>query len=80
MHKGIHAAQPLVPSPSRIGFQTAIGKLKNYKSPGSDLVQARGERLLSVNHKFINTISNKEELLVQWEKPVIVHNLKSGKS
>jgi hypothetical protein len=44
-------AEPVVPGPSRLEVETAIAKLKKYKSPGSDqilteLIQARGEILL----------------------------------
>jgi hypothetical protein len=51
--------------------------LKKYKSPGSDqipaeLIQARGEMLLSVIHKLINSIWNKEELPDQWKESIIV--------
>jgi hypothetical protein len=46
-------------------LETAIAKLKKYKSPGSDqilaeLIQAGGKMLLSVIHKLINYIWNKE--------------------
>jgi hypothetical protein len=62
----IHTAEPLVPGPSCLVAEIAIAKLK-YKSPGSDqilaeLIQARGEILLSVIHKLINYIWNKEKL------------------
>jgi sorting nexin-29 len=51
--------------------------LKKYKSPGSDeipaeLIQAGGEMLLSVIHKLINSIGNKEELPDQWKESIIV--------
>jgi hypothetical protein len=51
--------------------------LKKYKSPGSDqipaeLIQAGGTILLSVIHKLINSVYNKEELLDQWKEPNIV--------
>jgi hypothetical protein len=60
-------AEPLVLGPSRLEVETAIAKLKKYKSPGSDqipaeLIQAGGEMLLSVIHKLINSIWNKEQL------------------
>jgi hypothetical protein len=60
----IHTAEPLVPGPSCLEVEIAIAKLK-YKSPGSDqilaeLIQARGEILLSAIHKLINYIWNKE--------------------
>jgi hypothetical protein len=45
--------------------------LKKYKSPGSDeilaeMIQAGGENVLSVIHKFINSMWNMEELPDQW--------------
>jgi hypothetical protein len=46
----IHTAEPLVPGPRHLEVETAVAKLKNYKSPGSDqilpeLIQALGETL-----------------------------------
>jgi hypothetical protein len=38
---GIHTAEPLVPEPSLVEVEIATGKLKTYKSPGTD--QIRGE-------------------------------------
>jgi hypothetical protein len=32
----IHTAEPLVPGPSHLEVETAIAKLKRYKSPDSD--------------------------------------------
>jgi hypothetical protein len=63
----VHMAEPLVSGPSRLEVETAIAKLKKYKSPGSDqipaeLIQAGGEMLLSAIHKLINSIWNEEEL------------------
>jgi hypothetical protein len=59
-------AEPLVPGPSRLAAETAIAKLKKYKSPGSDnipaeLIKAGGVILLSAIPKLINSIWNKEE-------------------
>jgi hypothetical protein len=47
----VHTAEPLVPGPSRLEVESAIAKLKKYKSPGSDqipaeVIQAGGEILL----------------------------------
>jgi hypothetical protein len=61
----VHMAEPLVPGPNRLEVETAIAKLNMYQSPGSDqipaeLIQAGGELLLSVIHKLINSIWNKE--------------------
>jgi hypothetical protein len=53
-HKDKHTAEPLVPESSLVEVETAIGNLKNYKSPGTDqlpaeLIKAGGEMLCSVN-------------------------------
>jgi hypothetical protein len=65
--KEVHTVEPLVPGPSRREVEIAIAKLKKYKSTGSDqilaeLIQAGGEILLSMIHKLINSVWNKEEL------------------
>jgi hypothetical protein len=78
-----YMAEPLVPGPSRLEVEIAIRKLKKYKSPGSDhipaeLIQAGGEMLLSVIHKFLNYIWNKEELPDQWKESIIVPVHKKG--
>jgi hypothetical protein len=36
----IHTAEPLVPDPSPSKFESAIAKLKRYKSPGCDQIPA----------------------------------------
>jgi hypothetical protein len=61
----IHTAEPLVPGLSHLVVEISIARLKNYKSPGSDqipaeLYQAGGETLVSVIHKLITSIWNKE--------------------
>jgi hypothetical protein len=82
----VHTAEPLVPGPSRLEVQIAIAKLKKYKLPGSDqipaeLIQAGGEILLSVIHKLINSVWNKEKLPDQWKESIIVPiHKKSDKS
>jgi hypothetical protein len=73
----VHMAEPLVTGPSHLEVEIANAKLKKYKSPGSDqilaeLIQAGGEILLSVIHKFINSVWNKEELPDQWKESIIV--------
>jgi hypothetical protein len=50
----VHTAEPLVPGPSRLEVETAIAKLKKYKSTGSDqipaeLIQAGNEILLQTH-------------------------------
>jgi hypothetical protein len=44
----------------------------NNNNIPAELIQARGEILLSVIHKLINSIWNKEELPDQWKEPVIL--------
>jgi hypothetical protein len=63
----IHTAEPLVSEPSLVLVEIAIGKLKSYKSPGTDqipaeLIKAQGETLYSEIHRLICSIWNKEEL------------------
>jgi sorting nexin-29 len=79
----INTAEPLVPEPSSFEVDIAIEKLKRYKSPGIDqmpaeLIQARGNTLHSENHKLINCIWSKEELLQQWKESIIVPIYKKG--
>jgi hypothetical protein len=73
----IHTAEPLVPDPSPFEVETAIAKLKKYKSLGNDkipaeLIKARGAALQSETHKLLNSIWNKEELHDQWKESIIV--------
>jgi hypothetical protein len=79
----IYTAEPLVPEPSLFKVEIAIGKLKSYKSPGTDnilaeLIKARGETLCSEIHKLICSIWNKEELSQQWKESIIVPIHKKG--
>jgi hypothetical protein len=79
----IHTSESSVPGPSHLEVETAIAKLKKYKSPGSDqilaeLYQAGGETLVSVIHKLINPIWNKEEMPDQWKESIIVPIHKKG--
>jgi hypothetical protein len=79
----IHMTEPLVLDPSPFEVEIAITKLKNYKMPGSDqiqaeLIQAGGETLLSAIHKLINSIWNKEQLSDQWKESVVVPIYKKG--
>jgi hypothetical protein len=72
----IHTAEPLVPEPSLVEVEIAIGKLKSYKSPGTDqipaeLIKAAGETLCSEIHKLICSVWNKEELPQQWKESII---------
>jgi hypothetical protein len=57
----IYTAESLVPGTSLVEVKIAIGKLKSYKSPGTDqilaeLIKARGETLYSEIHKLICSI------------------------
>jgi hypothetical protein len=79
----IHMAEPLVPEPSLVEVEIAIGKLKSYKSPGTDnilaeLNKAGGETLYSEIHRLICCIWNKEELPQQWKESIIVPVYKKG--
>jgi hypothetical protein len=78
----VHTAEPLVPGPSRLEVEIAIAKLKKYKSPGSDQIQAGCRTLLSavyclsvsvilfgIRKNFL--ISGRSQLLYQFTKRVI---------
>jgi hypothetical protein len=61
MHIEIYTAESLVPGPSHLEVKFAITKLKKCKSPGSDqilaeVIQSRGETLVSLIQKFITLI------------------------
>jgi predicted nucleic acid-binding protein len=64
--------------------EIAIAKLKRYKSPGSDqieaeLIQAGGEKLHSSKiPKVINFSWIKEKLLDQWKEYIIVQVHRNG--
>jgi sorting nexin-29 len=79
----IHTAEPLVTEPSLVEVEIAVGKLKSYKSPGTDqipaeLIKAGGETLYSEIHRLICSIWNKEELPQQWKESIIVTIYKKG--
>jgi hypothetical protein len=72
----IRTSEPLVPEPSLVEVEIAVGKLKRYKSPGTDqilaeLIKAGGETLCSEIHRLIHSIWNKEELLQQCKESLI---------
>jgi hypothetical protein len=80
----IHTAEPLVPEPSLVAVEIVIGKLKSYKSLGTDhiaaeLIKAGGETLYSEIDRLIFCIWNKEELPQQWKESIIVGKLLSDK-
>jgi hypothetical protein len=63
----IETAEPLVPEPSLFEAEIVIGKLKSYKSPGTDripaeLIKTGGKTLYSRIHTLICFIWNKEGL------------------
>jgi hypothetical protein len=79
----IHTAEPLMPEPSFMEVEIAIGKYKSYKSPGTDnipaeLIKAGGETLNSEIHRLICCIWNKEKLPQQWKESIIVPIYKKG--
>jgi hypothetical protein len=79
----IHMAKPLIRGPSLLEVETAIAKLKMYKSPGSDeipadLIQAGGETIASAIHILVNFILNKEELPHQSKELIIYTSLQKG--
>jgi hypothetical protein len=73
----IHMAELLVPEPSLVEVEFAIGKLKRYKSLGTDqipaeLIKGGHEMILSEIHNLIHSIWNKEELPQQWKESIIL--------
>ena len=79
----IHTVEPLVPEPSALQVELAIGKLKNHKSPGIDqipteLIKERGRTICCAIHKLVNSIWNKEELPEEWKESIIVPIYKKG--
>jgi hypothetical protein len=73
---------PLVPKPSLVEVEIAVGKLKSYKSPDTDqipseLIKAGGETCSEI-HRLICSIWNKEELPQQWKESIIVPIHKKG--
>jgi hypothetical protein len=79
----IHTAEPLVPEPSALEVELAIGKLKSHKSPGIDqipaeLIKAGGRTIHCAIHKLIIAIWNKEELPEEWKESIIVPIHKKG--
>jgi hypothetical protein len=68
----IHMAEPLVPEPNLVKVETAIGKLKSYKSPGTYQIQAE---LIKAGGC---SIWDKEEFQQQWKESIIVLIYKKG--
>jgi hypothetical protein len=70
-------AEPLVPEPSLVEVEIAIGKLKSYKPVGTnqilvELIKTGGETLHSEIHRPIHSVRNKEELPQQRRESIIV--------
>jgi hypothetical protein len=81
--KDIQIAEPLVPEPSLVEVEIATGKLKSYKSLGTDqilakLIKAGGKMLYSEIHKLTCSIWNKEKLPQQWKESIIIPIHKKG--
>jgi hypothetical protein len=79
----IKMAETLVPEPSLVEVEIAIGKLKSYKSLGTDnisaeLMKAGGKTLYSETQRLICCIWNKEELPQQFKESIIVPIYKKG--
>jgi hypothetical protein len=77
----IHTAEPLIPEPVFVEVEIAIGKLKSYKSPGTDqipaeLIKTGGETLCSEIHRLICSMWNKEELPQQWKESILYQFIK----
>jgi hypothetical protein len=67
-----------VPETDAFEVDVTIRKLKRYKSPGSDQIQAEREILYSEIRKLIMLIWNKEELPDQWKQSTVVPIHKKG--
>jgi hypothetical protein len=80
----IHTTEPLVPEPSAFEVEMATEKLKkSHKSPGIvpfpvELIKALRRTIRSELHQLIITVSNKEELPVEWKESVFVPTHKKG--
>jgi hypothetical protein len=66
-----------VPGSSHLEVEIAIANMKKYKFSGTnqipvELIQARGEMLVSLIHKLINSVWNEDELPRQWKESIIV--------
>jgi hypothetical protein len=73
----------LIPEPNLLKVEITDGKLKSYKSPGTDqipaeLIKAGDETLYTEIHRLICCIWNKEELPQQWKECITVSINKKG--
>jgi hypothetical protein len=78
--KDIHTVEPLMPEPSLVKVEIATGKLKSYKSPGTDQIMAKLIKAGSetCSEILICSIWNKEELPQQWKESIIISIHKKG--
>jgi hypothetical protein len=82
----IHTAESLVPEPSLVEVEIAIGKLKRYRSAGTDqipteMIKPGGKILCCEIHKLILSIKNNEELSQQWnEYSTVPIHVEDGKT
>jgi hypothetical protein len=79
----IHTAEPLMPEPSLVEVDIAMGKLQSYKFQDtynfpSELIKAGGEILCSEIHKFICCIWKKEKLPQKWRESITLPIHKKG--
>jgi hypothetical protein len=79
--KAVQTAEPFVPEPSLVEVEIAIGKLRSYKSPGTDqipaeVIQAGGGTLCSEIHRLIFSIWIKNKLPQQWKELFIYQFIK----
>jgi hypothetical protein len=79
----VHTAEPLETEPSLAEVEIAIGMLKIYKSPGSDLIPAElikagDETLCFEIQRLICSIWDNEELPQQWKESIIIPIYKKG--
>jgi hypothetical protein len=75
----VHTSEQLVPEPGPQKVEIATEKLKKYKLPGSDQIQAEmvqegGEILILISEigKSINSTWNKVEIPHKWKETIIV--------
>jgi hypothetical protein len=66
----MHAVEPFVSEPTSFEVESALKKLKLFKSLGTDqspkeVIQAGGNTLHSEIHKLTNSVWNKKELTQQ---------------
>jgi hypothetical protein len=62
--------EPLVPVPSSFKVEIATGKLKKYKSPGSDQILA--ELVKTEGKSLWSDIYKRKELPNQWKESITV--------